>query len=351
VSKQRFGFRRTPLTAGPKQSSKGPTPSSKEPTPSSKEPKSSSKRPTRGSNGSQTQRRFGGWVIAGLLAGVMLFSGQAQAANQATSQADISIPKEQVFFLPTTANDLQVVEQVTVQNGGNSVQDLHFRLPQGAASPSVQAVGNTGISQTGQVLTVKGAAKPGTSQAVVSYVLPFSSQTSVNLTLHTDYPVYLMNIFVPIGNVALSATGLMPQTSTTSIAGTNFRVFTHGAMTANSDWTASISMLPSVTSNQAVKGLPIIGMDSQSGSTTWEAILNLAMAAAILVIALLGIRSTVGKGAGQAKVGPADALMNSWEEAERAFAEGRLDKSDYEKRTSSIKRRLAQMQSAASMKR
>lgn len=288
-----------------------------------------------------------GWGAAGLLAGVMLFSVQADAA----SQADISIAKEQVFFLPTTSNNLQVVEQVTVQNAGSRAQDLHFVLPQGATSPSVQGVGNALVSQSGQDLTVKGAAKHGTSQAVVSYVLPFSNQTSVNLTLHTDYAVYLMAIFVPIGNVALSATGLMPDTSTTTIAGTNFRVFTHGTMTANSDWTASISMLPPVTRNQGVNGLPVIGMDSQSQSTMWEAILNLAMAAAILVIALLGIRSTVGKGAGQTRLGPAQALMNSWEEAERAFSEGRLDKSEYEKRTSSIRRRLAQIQHAELMKR
>ncbi|KPV42041.1 hypothetical protein [Alicyclobacillus ferrooxydans] len=278
---------------------------------------------------------------------VFLLPGQALAATG----ANLVVPKEQVFLLPTTNNALQVVLQVTVENGTASPQDIQFVLPRGAESPTVQGVSKNDVQEQGQLLTIKNAAKPGTSTVVAAYSLPFSGQTSVQLTLHTEYPVYLMNIFVPIGNVALSAPGLMPDTQTTSIAGTDFRVFSHGAMDANSDWTASLSMLPNVTSNQAVQGLPVIGMDSQSAATTWQAIGNLAMAAAILVIALLGIRSTVGKGATAVKNGPQEALMRSWEEAERAFMEGRLEKSDYERRTSSIKRRLAQMRQMESVKR
>lgn len=278
---------------------------------------------------------------------VIFFSGYAEAATQ----ANLVVSREQVFFLPTTSNDLQVVEQVTVQNSGSTPEDLRFKLPEGAGQPAVQGVSANQISRSGQDLMISKAAKPGTSTEVVSYTLPFGKQTSVQLTVHTYYPVYAMNIFVPIGNVALSAPGLMPNTQTTTIAGTDFRVFSHGEMAAGADWTASISMLPTVTSNQAVKGLSVIGMDSQSGATTWQAIGNLAMAAAILIIALIGIRSTVGKGRTVGKAGAYESLMNSWEETERAFSEGRLNETDYERRASSIKRRLAQMRQAESSKR
>lgn len=301
-----------------------------------------------GSSQSRGRRLVGlGTALGVSMIALAGFPGSADAATQ----ANLVIPKEQVFFLPTTNSDLQVVQQVTVQNTSNAAEDLQFQLPAGAVSPAVQGVSTSAVHVSGQDLVVTGGAKPGNTTEVISYTLPFSGQTSVQLTLHTNYPVYIMNIFVPIGNVALSAPGLMPQTETTSIAGTDFRVFSHGEMAANTDWTASISMLPTVTSTQAVKGLPIIGMSSQSSSTTWKAIGNLVMAAVILVVALVGIRSAVGKGAGKARVGAYQALMNSWEETERAFAEGRLEEPDYRKRTSVMKRRLAQMRQADSAKR
>jgi hypothetical protein len=269
----------------------------------------------------------------------------------AATHSPLAVTKEQVFLLPTKSNDLQVLLQPTVQNQASVPEDFHVQLPKGASQATVQGVPANQVQQIGQELVVHAGAKPGNSTETISYTLPFANQTSIGLTLHTDYPVYVMSIYVPIGNVALSAPGLMPVSQTTSIAGMDFRVFSHGEMAANTDWTASLSMLPAVTNNQAVQGLPIIGMSSQSSSTTWEAISNLLMAAVILMIALIGIKSTVGKGIGRQQLTASESLMNSWEETERSYQQGQLDEADYQKRTLVLKRRLAELRQAELGKR
>lgn len=277
-------------------------------------------------------------AAAWLLAVVLQFSmGAAPDVFAATH--DVSIGSEDVFLIPTSGT-LQVAERIDLTNSSGKVTDVQLPLPAGAKQVTVTNVPKASVSVNQHAVTLH-AVQAGKLNPVVTFTISFSDQTSVQLTLHSNNDVALLHIYVPIGNAALSAPGLMTQTQTTQVAGKNFRVFTHGELSANSDFTMSLSLLPNVTSNQAIAGLPMIGTDSESAANTLQAVGNLVLAAAILVIALLGIRSmTVGQFRSKR---PEDALFRTWEEVEQAHEAGHLSDEEYERRRLAIRRRISEL--------
>lgn len=297
---------------------------------------------------SRLRPRFSIWkqavvgLVTACLVPVLLQCGFLVPVPVFAATSSMLITSEDVFLIPANGS-LQVAERISLSNSSGQAQDVQLPLPAGAQQVDVTNVPQRSVSVSKQGVTLRGV-KSGPVDPVVTFTLSFSDQTAVQLTLHNTYDLSLLHIYVPIGNAALSAPGLMAQTQTAQISGTNFRVFTHGELPPNSDFTLSLSLLPNVTPTQAISGLPVIGTDSQGSASSLQAVGNLVLAAAILVIALLGIRSMMAVSVSSKQ--PEEALYLAWEEVERAYEAGQLDDAEYERRRSSVRRRIAQLTAA-----
>ncbi|MCL6454394.1 MAG: hypothetical protein K6T78_12360 [Alicyclobacillus sp.] len=273
---------------------------------------------------------FAGWSAG--VAGSPAFAASRAAAGEVVS--------DDVILLPS-GSSLQVAERLNIRVPGRQAEDVSIPIPSGAEQVTVTNVPPGASSIENGRIRLHRVDAAGVSP-VVTFSIPVHGQTSIQLTLHFDMAVDLMHIYVPIGNMALSAPGLMTQTETTQIAGTDFRVFTHGQLPAGSDYTLGLSVLPSVTQDASTDGLPVIGTDSQSTASGVQAVGNLVLAGAILVIALLGIRSTMARRR-RTPEGATDALYQAWEDIEVRFARGQLDEVERDRRAAAIRRRLAEI--------
>lgn len=277
-------------------------------------------------------------AIVGTIGIVSLSAAFGMSTAWADTSTPITIPSEDVFLMPS-GQTLDVVERVQIKNTAQAAQDVSIPFPSGATSASVSNVPKQNVTVQGKVVHVEVA--PGQQTPVVTFQMSIAAMTSVQITVHTDDPVDLVHIYVPIGNVALSAPGLMPDSQTTTVAGTDFRVFTHGSLAGSSDYTMSLSMLPTVTSSSAGQGLPIIGTSTTGQANTWQAIGNLALAALILAVALIGIRTSLNRGSVRGREDADSALEQSWEDLEMAYAAGRLDVVEYERRRTLLRDQIA----------
>ena len=285
-------------------------------------------------------------TIAGVLSLLtMWFAGALTGSVQA--QTTLVVPQEQVLFMPVQGNAFNVIQVLSVKNNSNAAQNVEIAIPAGATKLAVQGDTHTASHVHGQNVVLPNWAKPSTTTAVtLTYTLPFNSQTGVQFTLHSVYPVYTARLFLPIGDSALSAPGIMPNTQTVTISGTSFRVFTRPGIQAGDNWPMSVTLLPSTTSPDAVKGLPSIGMDNSSAGNTLQALGNLLVAALVLVIGLISIRSTQWGKSARKPVSQEEALYHAWETTEQQYRQGVLDKEEFEARRERFKGKLVELKTA-----
>lgn len=278
-------------------------------------------------------------TVAAVLASVLM----SPAVFAATS---IQVTEEQVFLLPASNNkSFEVVEELAVKNTAATAEQVVVSLPSGYQS--LQVGGHTpaaGAVHAG-TLTLPHAASAGkTSKVVVSYQLSLGGQHGLQFTLHANYPVYVAHLYLPEGNVALSAQDVFTTTSTTNIQGTTFRVFTREGIPAGDDWTLSLQLLPGVTKNTVVQGLPVLGAPENGLTNELQAIGNLVVIAFVLAIGILGIRRT-GWNQRRMALAKEDVLYRAWEQIEMAHMEGTLGDEAYEQRRTQVKQRLVDLKS------
>ncbi|MDQ0188395.1 hypothetical protein QTN31_02795 [Alicyclobacillus cycloheptanicus] len=284
--------------------------------------------------------RRGGWMLSAAAAAgwMFLLSGPPVLADTAPQ-----VSQEQLFLLPDTKDkSFDIVQSLTVHNSGSTPAYVNVEVPAGAKSLAVAGKAPAAGALHGRTLTIPQAVRPNqTTVLTVSYTLPLDGQQGLQFTLHSFYPVYVAHLYLPEGNAALSAQDLFTTTSTTSIQGTTFRVFTREGIPAGDDWTLSLQMLPAVTPNNHVKGLPVLGANEDGTSNDLQALGNLFVVALVLVIGLLGIRSTQGRR--RAPASRENALYEAWAQLERQYREGLVGEEDYQKHRQEFKQRLVRL--------
>lgn len=265
----------------------------------------------------------------------------------ALADSGLSITEQQILFMPVQNQTFEVVEVLDVKNPGLQPQDVQLVLPQGYQGLSVSGDKQAGKQVSGQTLTLPKWATPNTTTRItMTFVLPLNGQTGVQTTLHTNYPVLVAHLYLPVGGSALSAPGLMPDTQTQTISGTTFRVFTRPGIPAGDNWPLSLELLPKASQAPSISGLPIIGMSDQSTGNTLQALGNLVIAGGILVIGLLSIRSTQWGRSARSPVSQEEALYRAWESVEWQHQQGMLEEDQFMKKRSQLKRKLAELKIA-----
>lgn len=270
--------------------------------------------------------------------------GFLMAPLTAFAEQGLNVTDEQILFMPVQNHTFEVVEVLDVKNPLPQAQDIVITLPTGYQALSVAGDSEVAKQVTGQTLTLPKWAKAGiTTKVTFTYVLPMSGQTGVQTTLHSNYPVLVAHLYLPIGNSALSAPGTMPDTQTVTISGTTFRVFTRPGIPAGDNWPMSLELLPSAEKGPSISGLPIIGMTDQSTGSTLQALGNLVIAVLILVIGLISIRSTQWGRSARTPVSQEEALYRAWESVEWQHEQGMLEEEQFVRKRSQLRRRLAEL--------
>ena len=286
--------------------------------------------------------KHGGLIafVCGLV-GAAAFTGTPSAF----ASSSLTVTQEQLLFMPIqNQSSFAVIEVLDVRNDSATVDNIQVSVPDGIQSLSALGVNKSNLVSGVGVVTLRHDALPHTTTKVtLTYTLPLQGQTNIQFTLHSFYAVDAAHLYLIIGGSALSATGLLPDTQTEDISGTTFRIFTRPGIPAGDDWPLSIELLPTATSGNPTKGLPILGADSQGSGNTLQALGNLAIAAFILVIGMISIRSTQWGPSAKGQLSQEEALYRVWESAEWQHEQGMFDEAQIEQRRHAFRRRLAEM--------
>lgn len=286
-------------------------------------------------------------VSAGLLAGVVatLFGVGAPAFASSTQ---VAVTEEDLFVIPApVAGKVELIDQLMIENSAGPAQTVHFLLPPGAASVNVNGKPVSKKMQAGNRIVLPNYVQAGkTKPLTLMWTLPLSSQQDVQFTLHTDYPIYTGHVYMPIGNSALSAEGLLTTTETVTVSGTQFREFTRPGISQGDDWTLSVQMLPSATAAPSTAGLKTIGSHPGSIGDTIEAVGNLLIVAVILGVGLLSIRATQWGRRGSRKT-PEEALIDGLVTIHRQFELGMIEESEFVTRNEQLKKKLSAVRGRA----
>ncbi|MBX5437147.1 MAG: hypothetical protein IRZ33_08015 [Alicyclobacillaceae bacterium] len=301
------------------------------------------------------------------MAKVVVFACAAAASTalaapppRALAGAGVEVTREQVMLVPApVVRKVEVLQVLTVSNRGPAASDLTVSVPAGASAvrAAVSRAGTGGnvaaparsVSVAHGRIRLTNAVQAGASATVtVTYTVPFTSSDGAGIVLHLDYPVDMAYLYIPVGRFALSAPGLQLTTQTVTLSGLRFRVFSRPAVPAGSDWPVDVEVLPDAgpgATGADVKGLPVIGTDDTGRANSAQALGNLALAAFIFALGLVGVRRASRPTAGRPAT-TAEALYRSWEQVERLRAAGVLDETDYQRRREQLKQRLVAMRLA-----
>lgn len=262
----------------------------------------------------------------------------------------LQVVHEEIFFVPVPVhNTIEVIENLYVQNPGSTTQNVTIGLPRGYQGLTVNAIAQKDIhARPDEVLFTSVAKAKSATTVTLTYALPLpKNQQGITFQLHSNYPVYTAKLYLPEGSGALSAQGLLLQTQAVKVSGTNFRVYTRPGIDAGDNWSINISKLPIVTSSSTAtpsgtsvstpSSLPILGQTG--GGNTVGAVLNLCLAAFVLIIGLLSVRAT-SFGRRRAPMSKRDALYEAWVNIEEAHHNGALADDVYETRRSQVREKI-----------
>jgi hypothetical protein len=282
-------------------------------------------------------------LVVGVWMGLCIILGTV-GLTTAQASAGLRVESENVLLIPApVAQVVRVIQSMNVVNSASTAQDLTVTLPDGYEELSVEGLDNVTRYVQGNRLLLPRFVQAGTTQFTLTYKLAFDAQQGKQLSLHSDYPVDSAKLYLPIGNTALSAEGLQTTTQTTSVSGTEFRVFTRLGIPQGDDWGISVQMLPVSSSSAHLSGLPVVGLSSSNAGNTIQAIGNLLLAAFILMIGLISIRSTQWGRAGQRAKTEEDAILSAWIQTELQFQQGMLSEPEYEVARQEFKRKLVEL--------
>ncbi len=234
---------------------------------------------------------------------------------------------------------LRVLEVIDVVNKGSADQDVSLVLPKGYEDLQVEDKQRRAEVNNGKATFRKAAKANATTTISISFTLPFDARSGAQFTLHSTYDVDSAHIYLPTGDYALSAPGLLTTTQKTAVDGTDFRVFTRLGISVGDDWVIQLQHLPSATTGPS-EHLPVIGAPMSERQNMLQASANLILAAVVLGIGLLGIRS-----AGRAHTAASsrrEALVSALERIEMEFAAGRLAEDAYHQYKRDILQKIAE---------
>jgi len=272
--------------------------------------------------------------------GMMMMSACSLVIFAATQQS-LQVTSEDLFLVPVPVHHaFEIVQVLHIKNSSTTRQDVQVDLPTGFQNLQVQNIPKNLQRIQGDTLRLVGVANGKSSVITLSYVLSLSGGQGEQMSLHTIYPVYAAHIYLPIGDAAISATGLLTTTQTTTISGTNFRVFSRLGIPAGDDWTISLQMLPSVTPNQKVAGLHVIGGDANGAGNDIQALGNLFLAAFIFVVGIVSIRTATSASGQGFRMSPTEALYQAWERTEKDYQAGLIHEEAYSARCQDFKNRI-----------
>jgi hypothetical protein len=281
-------------------------------------------------------------LLASLVIGVWLHAQPVQAAD--TGNRSLYVADERIMFLPVPVHKVvKVLQVVDVVNGGPADADISIPLPEGYKDFQVEDRTHRAADANGTAVFPKAAKAKATTTVSVSYTLPFDGRNGAQLTLHALYDVDAAHIYLPIGDYALSAPGLLTTTQTATVDGTQFRVFTRVGIPAGDDWAVRLQQLPAATTGSSVN-LPVIGAPISERQNMLQASANLLLAAVVLAIGLIGIRSAGQTGASARS--RREALVAALERIELDFAQGRLAEDIYGRRKQDILQKIVETERA-----
>lgn len=208
----------------------------------------------------------------------------------AYADAGIRVTDEQLVFLLHGKNQIQVIEVARFQNNSSAAQTVKFPLP-----PGYQAVTVNGFPSkvVNHALILNREVQPHlVNQVILTYLISLPNHSSVNIEFDHPYPVDTAHLYLPIGNMEISAQNLLAATQTTTFGGKAFRVFTRLGIQPGERWMVNIGLLPSIDASSTLTRLPLIGQDNTGRLNTWQAVGNLLVAAFILALGFIGIRSS-----------------------------------------------------------
>lgn len=241
------------------------------------------------------------------------------------SSDNLRVTQEQIIILPN-AGTYEIVEVQTVKNFGSASEHAWISVPTGALA----------VTLAGKAVTPRGANRElmwptlirpeQSTQISTSFTLDMKGTNAVAFTLHSQIPIDNAFVYLPVGQSEVSAQGLFASTQTESFKGTTFRVFTRQGIQAGEDWSFSLGRLPSaLPDKQTHSTLPILGADNEGAGTSLDAALNLALALAVLVIGLFGVRASSTR----PRATSYDALFEELKLLELAYVSGQVDERDY----------------------
>jgi hypothetical protein len=265
-------------------------------------------------------------------------------------EASIRVKDEQIFLMPAPDHDLiRVIEVATVYNAGGALQDVRLPVPNGYQALEVVGVNEKlALRERDGLVLPKFLGGHQTKTVTYSYLVLFKE--SVQMVLHTVYPVDAAHVYLPIGKAALSAEGLLTTTQTVNISGTSYREFTRLGIPAGDDWTLSVQMLPDVTNGVNTAGLPDIGHSSSGSANTVGAVANLALAALVFVIGLLSIRRTQSQAFGRERLDAESALLRALFQLDKQHETGSVSSMDYQARRRELMSKLVTLRLQATQK-
>jgi hypothetical protein len=281
-------------------------------------------------------------LLASLVVAVWLHAQPVQAED--TGNRSLYVADERIMLIPVPIHRMcKVLQVVDVVNRGPVDADISIALPDGYKDFQVEDRTRRATVANGTAVFPKAAKAKSTTTVSVSYTLPLDVRNGAQLTLHAVYDVDAAHIYLPIGDYALSAQGLLTTTQTATVDGTQFRVFTRLGIPAGDDWAVRLQHLPAATAGASVN-LPVIGAPISERQNMLQASANLLLAAVVLAIGLIGIRSAGQTGAPSRS--RQEALVAALERIELDFALGRLAENVYRRRKQDILQKIAETKNA-----
>jgi hypothetical protein len=285
--------------------------------------------------------RWRGWGAALVGAfSVLMLSTEAAAAES------LRVAQMQLFLIPAPVeHTVRVMEALDLRTDGRSV-NARFTLPEQSSDVSVQAPAGLRAQVEGSAVGVTGTAPSnGSFQVTVTYRLPMPGMAE-SIRWHADYAVDQALVYVPEGEVSLSAEDVLTGTRTVDISGTTFRVFTRLGVPEDADWPLQVQVMPAPTTGLDTGGLPVIGLDHSQRANAMEAVGNLAVAAFVMAVGLVSIRRST-RGGPSSRPQDEEAAWAAWIQLERAYENGDVDAASYERRRAALKRRILALRAQA----
>ncbi|MCL6445012.1 MAG: hypothetical protein K6T83_16420 [Alicyclobacillus sp.] len=268
--------------------------------------------------------------MLGSLLTFILTGPYALAANAPV----VRIHDESIFLVPApVVHLLDVMVVAKFSNPSHQKADVVIPVPVQAQKLEVSgAPASAWHSDEHSVVLRHWLAGGQTRELTVSYALPFNSAAGRQLALRSNYAIALAHVYIPEGSVSLSAPGLQVATQTVTVSGTTFRVFTRGGISAGT-WRLSLLPLPGLASGPSTGDLPVLAGPDHQASDARQALENLAVAAFVLLLGLLGIRTGNLPRTGAASESERTrALYQGWHALEEAHMTGTVDDEAYAKR-------------------